>query len=363
MRIVLAGGGTGGPTFPLLAVAEKLKQLVPETDFLFIGSYNGPEQKLVEAAGIKFTAISTGKLRRYFSLKNITDFFAMLKGYRQAKQIIRDFRPDLVFSVGSFVAVPVCYAARKAKVKILIHQQDARIGLANKLAAPFADYITTSFEQTAKEFYSGSGFEAESKVRTEWVGNPVRDEFLNPDVQNKDFFGLVSDLPILLVVGGATGAAQINEVMAQALRELVKAHQVIHITGKGKAIEFRDPNYHPYEFLGKEYMDAMKLADIVVARAGLSTIAELSALGKVSIIVPMPDSHQEDNAAILKQTNSAVVLDKNEFTPETLARIIVTLKFNVKRCELLSGNIKNLMPHDSAARIAKIILERYGHKQ
>jgi UDP-N-acetylglucosamine--N-acetylmuramyl-(pentapeptide) pyrophosphoryl-undecaprenol N-acetylglucosamine transferase len=258
------------------------------------------------------------------------------------------------------VAVPVIFAARKLKVKILIHQQDARIGLANKITAPFASYITTAFRETAKEFYTGSGFEKKPQIRTEWVGNPVRKEFLNSDASGKEFFQLTSDLPILLIVGGATGAEQINHVVVEALPELLKAHQIIHVTGKGKHIEYSDPNYHQYEFLTHEMPVAMKIADIVVSRAGLSTIAELSALGKIAVIVPMPDSHQEENAAILKDTNSAVVLDKNEFNAETLARVIVSLKFNQKRLELLSANIKNLMPHDSAERIAKIITEKFS---
>jgi UDP-N-acetylglucosamine--N-acetylmuramyl-(pentapeptide) pyrophosphoryl-undecaprenol N-acetylglucosamine transferase len=177
-------------------------------------------------------------------------------------------------------------------------------------------------------------------------------------VAGREFFHLDSDLPILLIFGGGTGAAQINQVTQEALPELVKAHQVIHITGKGKTIKFENPNYHQYEFLGREMPHAMKLADIVVCRAGLSTIAELSALGKVAIVVPMPDSHQEDNAEILRETNSAVVLNKEEFTAEILARIIVSLKFNQARCNLLASSMSKLMPKDSAEKIAKIIMDK-----
>ena len=218
MKIILAGGGTGGPATPLLAVASEIKKLEPGVEFLFIGTKTGPEQKLVEEAGIKFVSISAGKLRRYFSLQNIFDLFRVIRGYFQAKKIIREFKPDLIFSVGSFVAVPVCYAARRTKTKIVIHQQDARIGLANKLVAPFADYITTTFQETTKQFYTGSGFEQNPKVRTEWVGNPVRQEFLNNDISGKEFFHLNSELPVLLIFGGATGATQINEVVEGALR-------------------------------------------------------------------------------------------------------------------------------------------------
>ncbi|HEX5429829.1 MAG TPA: UDP-N-acetylglucosamine--N-acetylmuramyl-(pentapeptide) pyrophosphoryl-undecaprenol N-acetylglucosamine transferase [Patescibacteria group bacterium] len=360
MKVILAGGGTGGPTIPLLAVAEQLKKIQRDAELLFIGAGKQDEQ-LLAGTGIKFVATPAGKWRRYFSLANVADMFRILHGYFAAKKILKQFQPNVVFTAGSFAGVPVCYAARNLKIPVLMHQQDARIGLANKLVAPFADYITTAFARTAKEFHTGTGFEAEPKIRTEWTGNPVREDFLNSDIKHsRDFFHLTSDLPILLIFGGATGAAQINEVVLSALPELLNAHQIIHITGAGKKIDFNDPNYHQYEFLGPEMPDAFKIADIVVARAGLSTIAELSALGKVSIIVPMPDSHQEDNAEILSRTNSAVVLTHHEFTPETLARVIVSLKFNVKRCELLSRNIAQLMPHDSATRIAKIILERYG---
>ena len=359
MKIVLAGGGTGGPTVPLLAVASEIKKQNPATEFLFIGSKSGPEQQLVADKGIRFQAISTGKLRRYFSLNNFFDLFRIYAGYNQSLKILKDFKPDVVFSVGSFVAIPVCFAAKKLKIKVVIHQQDATIGLANKLVAPFAAYITTAFAQTAKDFYSGSGFEKEPLVKTEWVGNPVRPEFFDSTPGRREAFNLKSDLPVLLITGGATGAAQINQVVAAALPELVKAHEVIHITGPGKnKINFRDPAYHPYEFLSKEMPDAMKVADIVVTRAGLSTIAELSALGKIAVIVPMPGTHQEANAAIVKNANAAVVLSKEEFDPETLARVIVSLKFNQKRCELLSSNMKNLMPHNSASRIAEIILKQ-----
>jgi UDP-N-acetylglucosamine--N-acetylmuramyl-(pentapeptide) pyrophosphoryl-undecaprenol N-acetylglucosamine transferase len=358
LKIILAGGGTGGPTSPLLAVAEALRKIHPDTEFLFIGTHDGPEKELVAGYGIKFVAISAGKLRRYFSVANFTDFFWTWSGYRDARKILKEFQPNLIFTAGSFVGVPVAFAAKRLGIKILIHQQDARIGLANKLIAPFASYITTAFEQTAKEFFSGTGFEKKPKVKSEWVGNPVRKEFLDGKEPNTEFFHFQTpDLPKLLIFGGATGATQINEVVAKALPELVKAHEVIHITGRGKKVDFRDSNYHQYELLTKEFPDAMKVADIVVARAGLSTIAELSALGKVSVLVPMPDSHQLENAYIVKEATAAVVLDTDEFTAESLARVIVSLKFNIKRRVSLSEHIRNLMPHDSAERIAEIIVK------
>ncbi|HYC28077.1 MAG TPA: glycosyltransferase, partial [Chitinophagaceae bacterium] len=273
-------------------------------------------------------------------------------------------KPDIIFSAGGFVAVPVAWMGRLSGAKIIIHQQDARIGLANRLISPFADKITTAFRSTAKEFFSGSGVGSKPlEPAAEWVGNPIRAEFLSPVSPNaKEKFGLNDSLPILLIFGGATGAAQLNEVVVDAMPEMVKTHQVIHITGPGKNIhqEFKHPGYHVFEFIPSADMaDAMKIADIVIARAGLSTIAELSALGKIAIIVPIPDSHQEDNATILKEQRAAVVLDKTEFNAEELPRIVRSLKFNVGRQKLLTDNIKELMPHDASERIAKIIHE-YG---
>ncbi len=358
-RIIFAGGGTGGPVFPLFAVLEELKKLDPQIESLFVITKKGPEKKIVEERGLKYEAISAAKFRRYFSLLNITDAFVFIGSLFSASKIIKSFKPDIIFSAGGFVAVPVAWMGRMAGVKIIIHQQDALIGLANKLIAPFATFITTSFEVTAKEFYAGSGLGKESlKPAAEWVGNPVRPEFFqpaSPDAKQK--FGLNDSLPILLIIGGATGAAQLNEVVLEAMPELVKTHQVIHATGEGKQnSNFTHANYHPYEFIS-DIADAMKLADIVIARAGLSTIAELSVLGKIAIIVPMPGTHQEANVAVLRNKIAAVTLDQFEFNAEDLPRIVTSLKFNVGRQKLLTENMKKLMPHDAAQRIAKLIHE------
>ena len=357
MKIILAGGGTGGPVIPLMAVAAQIKKMDPNAEFLFVGTKSGPERTLVENAGFKFVSIPVAKFRRYFSLRNFTDLFVFIMSYFKARSIVRAFKPDAVFSVGGFVAVPVIWAARSASVKVVIHQQDAQIGLANKLSAPMAHVITTAFESTAKDFFSGAQPHHESARKIEWVGNPVREEFFDKSVEMPAILNLHKELPVLLVFGGATGAQHINDIVGQALPELVKSHQVIHVTGTGKSVDFRHENYHPFEFLGKEFPSALKLSDLVICRAGLSTIAELSVLGKIAVVVPMPKSHQEANAAILKDNSAAVVLNEEEFNPENLVRVVNSLKFNPKRRELLSANMSGIMPHDAAQRIAKLILE------
>ncbi|MBI3952470.1 MAG: UDP-N-acetylglucosamine--N-acetylmuramyl-(pentapeptide) pyrophosphoryl-undecaprenol N-acetylglucosamine transferase [Candidatus Doudnabacteria bacterium] len=357
-KILLAGGGTGGPVSPVLAVAEELKKQIPGVKFLFVGTKNGPEKILVAETGINFVGIRAARLRRYFSLMNVADVFVFLLSLVSSWKILRKFRPDLIFSAGGFVAVPLCWVGKMMGTKIVIHQQDARVGLANKLVIPMASAITTAFEQTAKNFHSGSGLFKKEKISVpEWVGNPVRSEVKKPDLSQKEFFGIHDQLPILLVLGGATGASQINQLVAQTFSSLVSSHQVIHQTGKGKnLISFTHPNYHPYELIPfGPYAAILNLAHIVVARAGLSTIAELSAAGKASIILPMPGSHQEENAKILKDAHAAIVLEKDEAIPQQFLKVITIIKFNPQRQKLLSKNIKNLMPQNAEDKIASVV--------
>jgi UDP-N-acetylglucosamine--N-acetylmuramyl-(pentapeptide) pyrophosphoryl-undecaprenol N-acetylglucosamine transferase len=350
MKILMAGGGTGGPVAPLIAVAEQLKKENPGTEILFVGTKTGPEQKMLGSLGFDFVAIPAAKLRRYFSLRNFLDIFVLIGGLIQSWKIISQFKPDAVFSAGGYVAVPVAWVAELRGIKTIVHQQDAQIGLANKMVEPFAKEITTVFEETARNFPAKPG------RKIEWVGNPVRQEFLNGEIPFREVFKLHDQLPILMIFGGATGARQINSVVDSVLSDLVVSHQVIHIRGAGQpGTNFKHANYHAYEFLTKEMASAMKLAHIVLCRAGLSTIAELSALGKVSIVVPMPDSHQEENAKILKDRGAAVVLFKDEFRPDILLKALSNLRYNKESQTRLSENMKNLMPKDSVERIAKLI--------
>jgi len=359
MKILLSGGGSGGPVSPVLAVAKEIKRLKPDTEFLFVGTKKGPESKMVAELDIKFEYIPASKLRRYFSVFNLIEPFKFITAFIKSYIIVKKFKPDVVFGAGSFVCVPVAWAGKLQKTKIVIHQQDARIGLANKLIAPFADQITTAFEYTAKQFYSGSGLNPKNQSPAEWVGNPVRPELRNVDKNlAQKHFNLHDALPVLLVLGGATGAKQINELIAKLLPELVSTNQVIHQTGIGKnTIDFKHNNYHPVELLPFDiYASALHAAHLVIARAGLSTIAELSSLSKPAIIIPMPHTHQEDNAAILTAMHAAAVLMRNDATPENLVKVINSIKYNPKRQSSLSESIHTLMPSHAAEKLAKIII-------
>ncbi len=359
MKILLSGGGSGGPVSPVLAVAEEIKKLKPKTKFLFVGTKKGPERGMVEALHIPFTTVPAAKWRRYVSLKNLLSPFILFFGLVKSLLIVAKFRPDYVFSAGGFVAVPVCWAAWIFGAKIIIHQQDARIGLANKLITPMAHKITAAFEGTAKMFFSGSGlFGGKLKPAADWVGNPVRADLLTNAHNASKKFGLTDNLPTLLVLTGATGSNQINLLIKESLPQLVRSFQVVHQTGKGKNnIQSKDPNYHPYELLDfPDYAWILRKSHIVIARAGLSTLTELSALAKTSIVIPMPNTHQEDNGKILRYTESAVVLTGRDATAENLVRIINKLKFDLNLSSALSINIHKLMPHNAAAKIAKLII-------
>lgn len=363
MKILLVGGGTGGPVIPLIAVQQKIKKENKDAKFLFVGTRSGPEQQMLAQYNIPFKSIAAGKLRRYFSLLNIFAPFFVLLGLFQSFKILKKFNPDLVFAAGGYVAVPVVFAAWVLRKKIVIHQQDYIPSLTNKILSPFADKITVSFEHSVKDFLSGSGIFGYSKneQRVLWTGNPFREELTKAMTETekkaaRKEFGLTEEMPVLLIFGGATGAASLNQIVSEALPELVKVVQVLHGTGKGKNVDFKHPNYHSFELISNMHA-AYALSDIVIARAGMSTITELSALKKAAIIVPMPDSHQTENAGILLVTQSALVVPQATLNGERLLMIVRKLIYDWEYQKTIKENIHRLMPHNATEKISKIIQE------
>lgn len=359
MRILLAGGGTGGPVMPLIAVQQQLKKQHHSAHFLMVGTNSGPEREIAKEYGIDFAAVPAGKWRRYFSIRNAAAPFLVIAGFFRALGIINKFNPDVAFAAGGYVSVPVILAAKLRKVKIVIHQQDVQSGLTNKILAPFADRITVSFEHSLKDFPSGSGFGSSRAAahKVEWTGNPVIETLLESKktiAQARKELSLHSDLPVILVVGGATGAVGLNKIVLEALPELVKFSQIVHITGAGKEVDFSHENYKQFSFVNNMH-DFYSAADIVVCRAGLSTISELSALGKVAIVVPMPNSHQDYNALALHIKNAAVCVPENVLTAEVLAKLLRKLLLSGEDQKILSENIKNFMPKHASEKIATII--------
>jgi UDP-N-acetylglucosamine--N-acetylmuramyl-(pentapeptide) pyrophosphoryl-undecaprenol N-acetylglucosamine transferase len=361
MKILFVGGGTGGPVVPLLAVAEKLKAENPKAEFLFVGTRKGPERLILKKAGFAFKTVSAGKLRRYFSLRTVLVPFQLFLGFLQSLRIVAKFKPDVVFGVGGYVSVPVMYAAFLMGRKIMIHQQDVEPTLTNKLVAPIATKITISFEHSAKDFFTDSGLfrNKESYHKIVWTGNPFREELLKAKTKTSELkkkLHLSEELPVLLVLGGATGALKLNQILEEALPELVQAFQVIHSTGSKKGIGFKHKNYHPHELI-TDMAEVYQVSDVILSRAGLSTITELSALKKVSIIVPMPDSHQLFNAEILEDKNAAIVVQQEYLTAAELNTMLRVLIHDGDRQKELSENIGKIMPHDATNRLAGLIAD------
>ncbi len=353
-KIVLSGGGTGGSVSPLLAVAKELERCKGNNNYKFfwLGTYKGLEKEMVKKAGIKFRAICSGKLRRYFSFKNFIDPFFIIIGFFQAIAILIIWRPNLVMSAGSFISVPVAWAAWILCVPILVHQQDVRPGLANKLIAPFARIITVTFKESLKDYGK----------KAVWTGNPAQLSITNYQLSIKeifDKFNLKIGLPIVLVVGGGTGAMAINELVWQNLDELTKFCQVIHICGKNKKTQKHKntkTNYYLFDFLEpKKMAEVLQIADVAVSRCGLGLLTELSYLGKPAILIPIPDTHQEDNAQIFKAKEAAIVLSQNKLISKELAGNIKKLLDDEALRSKLRNNIRNVIKRGANKEIVNII--------
>lgn len=338
-----------GSVSPLIATWQELKEKDDQIEFLFVGTKNGPEQKAVVDYKIPFVAIHSGKLRRYFDWQNFSDPIEIVIGFFESLKIISKFRPDAIMIAGSFVGVPVAWAGWLLKVPVLVHQQDIEVGLANRLMSWPAKKITVSFSDSLKHFKS-------DKVIL--TGNAVRKEFLKCDKsKSRKFFSLKDDLPTILITGGGTGAKNLNKITREALPKLMNVCQVIHSTGKDKSIDFQSDNYHQYEFLTNEMSDAVCAADIVVSRAGLSMLSELTIAAKPTVLIPMYQTHQEFNADFYKKHEAAIVLSENGINGEMFFSVLADLAFHKDKLEKLSGNISKMMPVGGAQKIAEIIMK------
>lgn len=362
MRIFLVGGGSGGATSPLLAVAEAVFEKKPKTEFFLIGTRKGIETKLLAATRfpIQYLTIPAGKLRRYFSFSNLFEPFKLVAGFLKSFYLLRKHKPDIVFGAGSYVQVPVVWAAFLMNIPIIIHQQDRELLLSTKLCSPFARYITISFMQN-RELPTFSGmFSKIPKSKLLLTGNPVRDELRGgTTAEARAIFGLSDRYPTILVLGGSQGSAKINAVVEMALPELANYVQIIHVTGgrlRKRHVQKHD-NYHPVNFLGPELKHAYAVADLVVARGGMSTITELSYLRKAAILIPLPKSPQEQNVEILSFLKSGVGISEDNFTADLLVKLVRKILWNRDLQASLKKNIGQIMPHDASEKIAKLILK------
>ncbi|MFA4818933.1 MAG: UDP-N-acetylglucosamine--N-acetylmuramyl-(pentapeptide) pyrophosphoryl-undecaprenol N-acetylglucosamine transferase [Patescibacteria group bacterium] len=347
MKLVCVGGGTLGSVTPLIAVAEVWQKSEPSLRIEWWGTKAGPEKNLIKFKGWKFVAIPAGKFRRYWSWRNLTDLFSIGRGFFAALWRFGLKRPDFVMSAGGFVAVPVGWAAWCYRVPQLIHQADVRSGLANKLLTPAANLITVAWPIAV------ANFPARKTVLT---GNPVRPGFA--DLPNQAAarikLGLKPDWPTLLIMGGGTGAVYINGLISRTIKQLTEFSQVIHLTGLHKGEERERENYLSVP-LSNDMITLIAASDLAVTRGGMGAISELAAASKPTIVIPIPDTHQEDNAAWLKQNQAAAVLPQNSLTAEMFVDTLRQLLLS-EAAVTLGSNLHKLLNNDAAEKIVAQII-------
>ncbi len=366
-KIMFSGGGTGGSVTPLLVIAEELLKDDKNLEIIFIGTKNGLEKKMVSdfSGQIKYISLPSGKWRRYFSLNNILDIFKIIYAFFKSFFILRKERPNVIVTAGGFVGVPLVWAAAFCRIPVLVHQQDIRPGLANKLMAPFARVITVTFEKSLTDY----------GPRAVLTGNPAKDtSFLGNTAETRKKYNLKQDIPFVLVTGGGTGAFAINNLVVEALPNLLSFCQIINLTGKGKKPEIADKinselnesvgGYQAIEFVeSREFINLLKASDLIVSRCGLGVLTEISACGKAAILIPMPHSHQEDNAFLFKDKKAAIVLNQDYLSAKDLSDEIKIVLGDSKLRGELSHNVFKIMKPEGARNITAIIWEIINNKK
>ncbi len=347
-HIVLTGGGTAGHVTPNIALIARLKE--EGYKISYIGSYTGIEKTLIEELNIPYYGISSGKLRRYFDLKNFTDPFRVLKGFGEARKLLKKLQPDIVFSKGGFVSVPVVIAAGRLKIPTIIHESDMTPGLANKLCIPSAVKVCCNFPETKSHLPEGKAVV---------TGTPIRQELLSGDPEKgRAFTGFTVDKPVILIIGGSLGAQAVNTAVRNILPQLLPDFQVVHLCGKGKKDESLNglTGYVQYEYIEKELADLFAMADIVISRAGANAICELQALKKPNLLIPLSANASRGdqilNARSFEKQGFSMVLEEEELTDQVLLDAVHKLYGNR---DTYRAAMENAPGQDSIAVICDLI--------
>ncbi len=368
MRVIVSGGGTGGHIYPALAVATCLRSQYG-AEVLFLGSDDGLETQLVPAAGLPLATIKAGKLRRYISWQTVKGVMRVPFGVVQAVEVVRQFRADVAFTSGGYVAVPAGLAAYLNRVPLLMHQQDVPPNLSNKQVAPLATKISVAFEDSLAYF---------PEHKTLLLGNPMRQEILAvrqvAPMIARARFGLAEDQPMLLVTGGSQGARHLNQVVCQALPQLLEICQVLQISGKdlyqetleqsNAALTASDPalnaRYRLVPYLNEEMPAALQAADLVLCRAGASTLSELATLGKPGLLVPLPpaigSSPQEANAAMFERKRAAVVIKNAQLESQFLAERVKYIMTSPEILALMMESARSLARPQATQEIVDALI-------
>lgn len=352
-RIVLTGGGTAGHVTPNIALLPSLREAGYE--IAYIGSYDGIEKKLIADFDIPYTGISTGKLRRYLDPKNLSDPFRVIKGYAEARKFLKEYRPDVVFSKGGFVSVPVVRAAASLKIPCVIHESDMTPGLANKLCIPVAKKICCNFPETVGRLPAGKAV---------LTGSPIRKELAEGNkLAGLDMCGFTANKPVIMVMGGSQGAANVNEAVRKALPQLLETFQVIHLCGKDKLdnLLLNTPGYKQFEYVKAELKDLFAACDLVISRAGANAICEILALKKPNILIPLPAEvsrgDQLLNADSFESQGFSIVIREDDLTTNDLVNAVKELYEN-RQTYIQTMSASGQM--DSVKTIMELINEAAG---
>ncbi|OGL62906.1 hypothetical protein A3C09_01830 [Candidatus Uhrbacteria bacterium RIFCSPHIGHO2_02_FULL_47_44] len=356
MKILFAGGGTLGPVTPLLAVAEAWKKRDANVEFVWIGTKSGPEREFVEKEGIRFFWITQARLVRWLNGEWLWFPLAMLSAFSQAFRILRKEKPDIIAAAGGYTSVPIVMVGRIMGIPSWIHQSDVKPILTNRVLAPFATCITVAWEKTLHAF---------PKSKTILIGNPVRASVRQGiKARAEIMFGCDTSKPTVFVFGGGTGSQWINKAVDEIQDELLVIANVIHLTGKGKMnVESSvgvplvgthgNGNYFVIESMTDEMPDAYAVADVVVSRAGAGAISELAAMRKASIIIPLPNSPQVNNAEVIRE--ASVVLEQSSSTPRDVLNQIRRLLNDPMKRLALGERLSITLETDCAERIVEML--------
>ena len=352
MRVIITAGGTGGHIYPALAILNKIKEKNPDTEFLYIGTTDRMEKDLVPEMGIRYEGIKIEGLKRKISLKNINNIFNYFCAVKSCKKIIRDFDPNIVIGCGGYVTTPVIYAAKKLGYKTAIHEQNSVVGLSNKYLSKYADVVFTSFESTIKEF---------KKTRVYLTGNPCSEKAYLIEPAKKSDFNLSLNKKLILIVMGSLGSSTINDKIVSFLNGFSKKdYEVVFVTGNGYYNKIKDidvpSNVRILPFI-YNITSLMKVTDVLISRAGASTMSEIMAIGVPTIFIPSPyvaNNHQYKNALDLVKRDAALMIIENDLNENNLFNKIdeAIAKKNVLRENVMKMGIK-----DSASMIYDIIVK------
>ncbi|EKD58335.1 MAG: hypothetical protein ACD_56C00147G0003 [uncultured bacterium] len=365
MRIVLTGGGTGGHTTPLVAIADKLKaKLGPEANILYIGSGAEMEKKIMGAEGIPVKFVMSGKMRRYFSFENFTDFLKIPIGFVQSLWILLRFMPDVIFSKGGYVAVPIVLAAWIYRIPVMMHESDSTPGLANQFLARFANRIAVAYP-SAEEYFP--------RTKTALVGNPIRHQVVDGDpVILRKELGFTESKKTILILGGSQGSQVINDAIIKVLPQLLTRYQIIHQTGEANlenvvreaafmGIKAGHGGYYPVGFMNANKLrDSFALSDLVISRSGATFITEIAANSKPAILIPLSNSandHQRMNAYSLARIGAALVLEETNLGEHIMLEKIDKILSDEQLRKTMTTEIRTFYHPNAAEVIANSIIE------